>query len=269
MAAIAGTNPWCSPSDAYLILRGEVEDHAGNEATDAGSRLEAFVLDWCECEIGTEIERDIFIEDGPLCASVDGFAGDDAIVEAKTTGIVGLADSGFDPTYDDDRGLPDRVNVQVSHYLGVTGRAKAYVPVLIGGKGFHLFTVERNEKLIDALRDMAMDFMEKHVRLGIQPTGFAPSIEVLKRIRRDPGKVVEIPREDLEAYIVARAAESQAKQDAEDAYARLLALAGNGDGLSVDGKLVATYLETKRKGYTVEPTIYRQLRLIKSKGARQ
>ena len=47
--------------------------------------------------------------------------------------------------------IPDEYQLQIQHYMAVTGYAGAYIAVLIGGNTFRWKFVERDEELISML----------------------------------------------------------------------------------------------------------------------
>lgn len=243
MSAIAGVSPYKTPADAYLELRGELDEQAGNDAMRAGTILERAVLDWCEKEIESDITRDLFFDFGDFCASLDGTTGGErpAIIEAKTTGIVGPRNWEYGEPGTDQ--VPNDVIVQVQHYMGLCDFYVAIIPVLIGGEGFRMYRVERDDQIIGALSEIATNFMRDHVLPGVMPGDSMPSLEVLKRRRREPGKAVDVSPELVDALIATRAAVKQAEKDAEDAEISLISALGDGGAASVNGQIKLTYLE--------------------------
>ena len=260
VAAILGCDPYRSASDVYLDKTGQCEDFEGNKATDRGVRLEPVLLDWCESQIGQEILRDQMVPhaNGILCTNFDGLVNDEESVEAKTT----IIDAGWGEVGTDQ--VPDRVQIQVHTGFACKPTLKlCHVPVLLPGfrqLDFRLYCVRRDDKLVEIIEREAETFMEQHVRLGIPPENYRPSIEVLKRVRRVPAKTIELPDEVVDAWQKRKAAEKQAKDGREEAEAKLLAALGNAEGGTYSGGLV-TFLEYRNKGYAVKPYTYRSLRI--------
>lgn len=273
-AAVCGIDPHRSAADVWMEKTGQAEPFEGNEHTERGNLLEPVVLDWAEKEIGVGFSRDHMkvAECGLLAANFDGIHRDPLsllsrlnpfVVEAKTTvNAEEWGEAGTDQ-------VPERVIVQVHHQLYVAGQEYriGYVPVLMPGFksfDFRMYRVERDDDLAEAIAAKGREFMEKYVRLGIRPDDFRPSIEVLKRVRRQPNKTVEVPDDLVDQLVVARAAKSLAEKDVKDAEAALLAALGDAEAGSY-AKGTVTYMETKRRGYTVEDTTYRTLRVKPAK----
>lgn len=256
--ALMGVDPYRSASDVYLEKTGIAEGFAGNEHTERGNLLEPVVLTWAARQLSGFIERDVMFSGGHLCVNLDAHCPNEFSVEAKTaTNADEWGEQGTDQ-------VPERVIIQCHHGFAITGYRLAYVPVLLpvfGRFEFRMYRVERDDALASAVAEHGERFWREHVQARVPPADFRPSLEVLRRVRRVPEKVVPIPGEFVDKFVAARAARYQA-EDAEDAARRdLLAVLDDAEGGQCeDGRLV-TYLETKRKGYVVEDTSFRTLRV--------
>lgn len=270
-AAICGLNPYRTPYDVFCEKTGRVEPFVGNDATDAGDRLESAVISWALDKIGakTFFRAPSAITLGVLGAHIDCEAflddGEKVIIEGKTGGITTPLQFdrwGEEGTAD----IPDHYQIQVQHQLACAGSdfQRAFVPALIPPRGFVLFVVERDNEAIDALIERCTDFWERHVKADVPPDG-APTLDVAKRLRRrartevaiDPALVMEWQR----------AKEAKKAADDVEEYARAAVLAALGDaerGLFAGGEV--TYFETARKSYTVEACKFRTLRFKPTKG---
>lgn len=253
--AIIGVDPYRSPIDVYLSKVEALDDLTSPKA-EAGNRLEPVLLEYAAEYVGRPLlDRGTMHTKGLLACNLDGRFSETEIIEAKTTGIVdGWGD-------DESDEIPDKVLVQVHHQFHVTGAAVAWVPVILArfGLTFRMFRVERNEQLVEIVAAKGIEFMERHVLARKPPTGI-PSLEVLKRIRREPGKWVEVPDDLVAAWTEAKDAEKAAKEGRDEAQAALLAALGDAEGARYSGGEL-TYLEQERKGYTVAATRFRTLRM--------
>lgn len=278
MTAIAGVNPWLSVADAWLELTGALDDAPENPAMEAGSLLERSVLDWLERSEGIRLERDVFLRDpgGMFCANIDAVCHDadpPFLAEAKTAGIVGPrpdSEQWGEPQTDQ---VPERVIVQVHHYFGVLDAASpdaapirlALVPTLLGGRGFALYRVQRDDELVASLRELGRKFWVDHVAPRRPPEDFRPSLDAAKRIRRQPGLVTTLPEEVVEQWINAREQKKRADEALEAAQAQLLAALGPAEAGDFSGGQI-TYMTVRRKAYQVAESEYRQLRLKTKRG---
>lgn len=264
-AAIMGLDPFKSASDVYLEKIGAVESFAGNDATDRGNWLEPALIAFAEHKLGKRfIPNKLFIhESGLLCANLDAITPSmEEAIEAKST-VMGeeWGEAGTDE-------VPDRVQVQVHHqFANVTSLRVIWVPVVLPGYrtfDWRMYRCERNDELVHMVESSALKFMYEHVKPQTPPSDFKPSLEVLKRVKREPASSIDISPELVDAWIVANAAKKKAEDDVKEAQcAMIAALSHTEAGILPDGRRV-TYFETTRKGYTVEETTFRQLRLVKA-----
>ena len=274
IAAVMGLDPFRSAGDIWLEKRGMLDRWEGNENTERGTLLEPVILDWAEGKLKKEFHRNVMKvhPSGVLCTNFDALVEDDSMglawsyiesVEAKST----VSDEEWGNEGTDE--VPPRVILQC--HMGFaclpTLRA-AWVPVLMPGYrkfDFRLYRVERDEAIVEAVVSAGTNFMQQ-VREGVQPDKFSASIEVLKRVRREPGKIVEVDNALVGQWAASRQARLGAEKVEAAAEAALIAAIGDGDCAKHLGGLV-TYTETKVKGHTkvVEPYSYRTLRMKKGK----
>ena len=57
-----------------------------------------------------------------------------------------------------EEGIPEEYQLQVQHYLAVTGYKKAYIAALVGGNKFYLKEIERDEEMIELIISMEEKF---------------------------------------------------------------------------------------------------------------
>jgi putative phage-type endonuclease len=262
--AIMGLDPYRSASDVYLEKTGQVEDFEGNEHTERGNLLEPVLIEWAERKLGNVIYRDTMLQSkcGVLCCNFDGLVGNGHPVEESVEAKSAVnADEWGDEGTDQ---IPERHIIQIHHGFAVLPSLKVcWVPVLLPGYkslDFRLYKVDRNDELADAVADTCRQFMREHVAKLIPPSDFRPSIEVLKRMRRLPSKVIPVSADLAAKYIQARDAVKDAEKAKLEAEKSLLAALADAEGGEWDGGSL-TYMEIKRKGYTVDDTTYRQLRI--------
>lgn len=264
-AAIMGLDPFRSAADVWLEKVGMVDGFEGNENTDRGNRLEPVLIQWAEDQLAEDFTSDrMFIhQSDALIANVDAISLDGtAIIEAKTTVIEeGWGEAGTDE-------VPDRVQVQVAHqFVCIPSARIAWVPVLLPGfKKFdwRLYRVERNSELCGIVEREGLGFVARFISPRIKPDDYKPSLEVLKRVRREPNKIIPVADEIVAQYVAAKQVERDAKKEADKAQACLLDAIGDAEGALYSSGTVS-YILTKRKGYTVEPCEYRQLRVKPAK----
>lgn len=266
-AAVLGLDPYRSAADIWLEKTGRATGFGGNEATERGSRLESVLLHWASDKLdgGNRFltDRMVVHPSGLLACNLDAISFDDTeIIEAKTTVLdAEWGDEGTDE-------VPDRVLVQVHHqFVCVPTVRIAWVPVLLPGfRSFdwRLYRVTRNDELAETIAARGTEFMERYVRTDTPPDDYRPTMEVLKRVRREPGKIVTIPDVAVSLWQQAQARHKVTGEELERAAADVIGCIGDAEGATCTlGTL--TYMETTRKGYAVEPTTYRSLRFKKAK----
>lgn len=245
---------------------GTVSGGKGNASTKLGNKLEPVVLEMAEERLGTLIvDRQKWATRGSNGATLDGRAENSgAVVEAKTSGILWRGDQsewGEDGTDE----VPDSYLVQVQAQLLVTGAELGYLAALIGGRGFALFEITPQESLLRAISDKATEFVQS-LSSDVPPPE-PPQLETLKRIRRQPDKVlpgcdqIDELRQQLEE---AKASAKASEQSKDLVQRKLLALLGDAEAAECSGGLI-TYYEQSRKESLVAASTFRVLRFAKGK----
>ena len=155
-SAIIGLNHWSSPYTVWADKLGKLPLKEDNEAMRLGRDLEDYVAKRFTEETGKKVRRENYIIRNPMFpfahANVDRMVvGEDAGLECKTTSVLNLK-SFKNGTY------PDNYYVQCVHYMMVTGCKKWHLAVLVLGKEFKVFEIERDEAEIEALRRSEEEF---------------------------------------------------------------------------------------------------------------
>lgn len=219
------------PYDAWLIATGQVEPEPAGEAAEYGQFLEPSVLQLAQHRGGFKIARrnqTRVAPNGLMAATLDGETTDDDVVEAKTMGI---ANRYIDTSVWGEPGtdqVPDHVAAQCIAQLVCAPKARmVWVPVLMVGRGFALYRVDRDQAICDALEDRVCRFWKDHVEGGKPPPLDAGPIDLdlLKRVPRNES-TTEI---DAELALAWRAADAEAKaaeKKADELKARLIASLG-------------------------------------------
>ena len=151
-AAILGLNPHKSPYALWAEKTGKVvpEDISGKEAVRLGTDLEDYVARRFMEATGKKVRREnytVFRDDIPYAhANYDRLViGERAGLEIKTTNALNL-------TKFKNGEFPATYYCQCVHYLMVSGLDRWYLAVLVLGIGFYVFTIERDENEIAALK---------------------------------------------------------------------------------------------------------------------
>ena len=261
LPAIMGQDTFKTAADVWLEKRGMLIDKPASEAMKAGNRFEAGLMEYAEEELGPLVrDVEIAVPDlgFPFVAHLDGqLAESKEPVEGKTAGLFGpLQDLWGDEETDQ---VPERVIIQAHGHMLATDRGVCHIPAFLGGRGFMMYHIPRNSTIEQAVIKGAREFWSC-VSDGHQPANALASLDVLKQIRRVPKKVVAVDPALVEKWLKAKDEAGSAKLEAEACQAAILQVMGDAEA-GLCGELGAlTYYEINRKGFTVEPTLYRTLK---------
>lgn len=158
-ATIVGLNPYSSPYELWADKLSLIKPKEENEAMRIGHDLEKYVARRFTEATGKRVRRENSIlrnTDIPFAhANVDRLViGEKAGLECKTTSVLNtkrFKNGEFPPVY----------YVQCQHYMMVTGFKKWYLAVLVLGREFLWFEIDRNEEDIEALKQAEEEFWYK------------------------------------------------------------------------------------------------------------
>ena len=194
--ALLGLNEYKSAYSLWAEKTGKItpEDISDKEAVRTGHDLEEYVAKrWMEAT-GKKVRRDnafIYNSDYPFAhANVDfAVVGENAGLECKTTASWEILKQCREGKY------PDVWYAQCVHYIMTRNADRWYLGVLVLGKGFFEFTIERNEAEISALAAAERGFWT-NVESNTPPPldGTESTNSALKTILGDsiPGAAVDL-----------------------------------------------------------------------------
>lgn len=264
MAAIAGVSPWQTPLAAWQQLTHRAPPTDMSDIMRAGLLLEAPTLKWAGEELGYPVKRGRFVKARrmPLGGHIDGEKADlTEIHEAKTARSKrGWGEPGTDQ-------VPPHVATQALHYLGLVPTARVcWVPVLFSGLDFQLYRVERNDQLIDQLREYALRWWRDHVVADVPPEP-SDGADVLALFPRDTGRVAIADDATLEAHRELVALRARMKEDDErrdQLESRIKLAMGDAATLAAGEETLATWKTTQSKRFdgaafkAAQPELYAQ-----------
>jgi hypothetical protein len=139
-----------------------------------------------------------------------------------------------------------------------------HVPTFIGFRGFGYFFVKRDDKIVELIKRKTNNFWEENVLKDIPPENIAPSLAMAKRIRSVEGEPVTLREKIVQDWLDAKEAFTTSKKVKDFHHAEVLAAMDGAEmGTCELGNI--TNFSQNRKGYTVEPTSFRVMRLKKRK----
>lgn len=199
IAAVMGMSRWKTPLTLWLEKTGEIESStkSDNEAVELGRELEDFVAKKFTRITGLKVrkrqEKYIHKKYPFLVAHVDRIiVGSDELLECKTC-------SSYKKDEWKDEDIPKEYILQVMWYLGITGRKKGHIAVLIGGQCFKKKVIKFDAELFNIMVEMAIKFWDC-VQTKTMPALTPDDNEVMSKIYPSPENEY-IENQDLESQI--------------------------------------------------------------------
>jgi len=250
---ICGINKYKSPVELWMEKTGMAGPVEAGEAAYWGTMIEPLIRDEFTRRTGlrVSIEKSMFQHPNYpfMLANVDGIINDDTfgdcIFEAKTSSIYRQNE------WDDS--IPEEYQLQVQHYMAVTGLKGAYVAVLMGGNQYKYQFIPRDEELIQVLIKLENLFWQ-FVQTKTPPPmdGSKSCSDFLSRFYPDskPTSSISLPEEALtliKQYEEYEAKEKEVALIKEEAANKLKNMLGdNESGLIIDRKITWKTMSSER-----------------------
>lgn len=159
-SVVCGINRYKSPVELWMEKTNQIPVREAGEAAYWGTQLEALVRAEFTKRTGIEVTHTMqllqSVEHPFMLANLDGVCEHPelgpCIFEAKTASAYKAREW--------ENGIPDEYQLQIQHYMAVTGYRGTYIAVLIGGNTFKWQFVERDEELIAMLVQLESDFWQ-------------------------------------------------------------------------------------------------------------
>lgn len=165
--AVCGLNPYRTAIQVYYDKTSEEIEEIDNEAMRQGRELEEYVARrFCEAS-GKKVRRAnamFYDEKNPfMLADVDRMiVGENAGLECKTASPY-VADQWKEGN------IPVSYQIQCYHYMAVCGADAWYIAVLIYGREFKYYRIERDDEVIENLIRIEKEFWNDHVLSRAMP----------------------------------------------------------------------------------------------------
>jgi putative phage-type endonuclease len=243
-----GLNRFKSLYDLWHEKTGKLEDVPLNsEAAKAGTLFEDGVIQYAEEKLG-KIRRNQYrsAKDLPIGTNIDGIVMEtDEPVEIKVEGLFwklreGWGDEGTDQ-------CPYDVILQAHAHMTCQEADVCHVAAFLGGRGFCLYRIPRDEEIVQAIKEAAIDFWDNHVLADIPPKDDLPGIETLTRVIREPESTIEIDANLVNVWLAAVESRKIAEKTEETAKNAMLAAFGTAEAATCPLGTV-TYYEQSRRG---------------------
>lgn len=240
VAAICGISPFRRPLDVWMDKMG-LSTPKDSPALHWGTRLERIIADEFGLTHDCEIMPGVRLQDGIRLGNTDAMIPSRrSLLEVKTASAYKSAEWGESGTDD----IPDYYITQVQWYLGLLDPDEfeaADIAVLIGGNDFRTYRIERNDSLIDVLKERAEDFWAKYVKTGTPPETDGSAEDLRARLTfhpEDDGRILEATPE-IEALAAElskeRAGLKSAEERVEALELRLKNIIGDASGINGNG----------------------------------
>ena len=167
IGAVCGLNPYRNAIQVYQDKITDQVEEIDNEAMRQGREFEDYVARRFMEATGKKVRRANFMffdEERPyMLADVDRMVvGENAGLECKTASPY-MADKWADGK------IPLAYQLQCMHYMSVMNADRWYIAVLIYGREFKYYVIERDEQMISDLRAIEEDFWKNHVECLVIP----------------------------------------------------------------------------------------------------
>lgn len=165
--AVCGLNPYRTAISVYQDkISDDIED-IDNEAMRQGREFEDYVARRFMEATGKKVRRAnamFYDENNPfMLADVDRMVvGENAGLECKTA-------SPFMADKWKDGNIPMSYQIQCYHYMSVCNADAWYIAVVIYGREFKFYKIERDQQIIDDLIQIEKDFWENNVERKVMP----------------------------------------------------------------------------------------------------
>jgi len=271
VSAVLGINPYKSCFGVY-VDKVEGSSFEGNIHTEFGNWMEPHIREEFPKRFlrdeGIEIKVSAYPymlqhpEHDCLSVNLDGIVEHPeygaGVIEIKTAGEMQWKQ------WQEDE-LPDMYFCQIQQELSITGLSYAYVVALVGKRLLWKY-VARDDEFIELMTPQLVEFWNDFVvaKQAPAPMGLDDDTNILKNLheKEDSGKYVELHdhQGDYDRY-KELAAEIKALGMEQEAIKQKFMQALGDAELGFVGNKKVTWKTTHRKGYTVEPTSYRSLRV--------
>jgi len=268
-AAVAcGLSPYKTQYQLYLEKRGEAPDDEPEnpERLEWGVRLEDAIAEAYAQRTGRRVHRVNRIlrsaEHPFMLANLDRrIVGERRGLECKNVDALAFKFGEWGEGIDE---IPSTYHLQIEHYLAVTGYETFDLAALIGGNTLRIYTIPRDEELIATLVDLEAAFW-RCVELGVAPD-VASVADARARFPKSVATAIEATPEileDLDRLVVLSQNTKTAEGELDATKGRICAYMGECEELTFDGKRLATWKTSERKGYVVKPSTVRTFRTVR------
>ncbi|KGK88088.1 hypothetical protein DP68_08695 [Clostridium sp. HMP27] len=200
LGGLTGISKYSTPIKVYLDKIGELDPTQDNEVMYWGRVMEDVIAKEFQARNKLKVNKvnailkhpDYYWALGNIDRLITNENGEKGILEIKTV-------SEYLKTSWDEEEVPPQYMVQLQWYMFVSGVNFGYFAALIGGNKYVQKYVERDEELIEMLKNIAQDFWKNNVLTKTPPLvdGSEASTDLLKTLypQSEPGTELILPEE--------------------------------------------------------------------------
>lgn len=282
-AAACGLSKYDQPLSLYLQKRSEIVKEFSDEQRERmsfGLALEPAILGQYaarrDCEVVTGQPMFLSTRWQFMGATPDAIAFNPLapekwwVVECKNTSTHMVDPTGEDESkfgVDGTDQVPIEYVMQAQQQMAVLGCDLVEFPVLVGGNSLRIYTVRRDETLIDLIVKSERDLADQIV-MGLPPEAIpdhGSTLNIFRRTACESGKTIILPAEledawsDLEA---SRTAKEEADRLHDSATAKLMQAVGDAE-FAILGDKRLKRISVRPTEFTVKRGGYSFLKLVK------
>lgn len=146
--------------------------------------------------------------------------------------------------------VPDYVALQCHHQMYAADLRTVYVPVLLpafGRLNMRLYKITRDEKVIEQIVKLGTEWWKKYIITKIPPPHSEPAkLEILKRIKREPEKVIDLQDDSIiQNWLEAKEDKKAAEKKEKETLASVIEILGDAEGARLTDGSLLIYLKQK------------------------
>lgn len=247
VAAVLGVSKWKTQFELYKDKTSDIIDVEEKEILYWGSKQETLIANRFSELNNVKVQRrntmyrhSVYPE---LIANIDRYIVGGAILECKTCSAWS---SGKFGTAGDE--IPDEYQLQIQHYMYVTGIREAYLAVLIGGNEYRQFEIPYHSDLAEFAAGKCVEFWQNHVVKNIPPAPTSHDQLTEYYIAHTGASITATPhiQELIEEYKILKADKKECESRMDEVKFAIQEFAQNNELiLNPAGDIIATWKQGK------------------------
>jgi putative phage-type endonuclease len=247
VAAVLGVSKWKTAFELYQDKTSDIVDVEESDILHFGNILEQVVANEFSRRNNVKVQKRNSLyrhQDFPeLIANIDRYVVGGAILECKTCSA--WAQGKFGKAGDE---IPDEYQLQIQHYMYVTGIREAYLAVLIGGNEYRQFEIPYHADLAEFAASQCVAFWRNNVLKGIPPAPTSRDQLTDYYIAESGATITATPHIQtlIDEYKILKADKKECESRMDEVKFAIQEFAGNNELiLNPTGDIIATWKQGK------------------------